>query len=367
MERNPRIRDLAEAVERDLHTCAQVHEPQQPAVLNGQREFRAVCWNIERGKNFSAVLKVLQEHPQLKDADFYLLTEVDSGMARSENRDIPRELGEGLNYFAYFAPSYFNFTNGHGVERNAEGKNLWGLHGKALLSRYPLQDWNCVPMPNATDKLRSKEARLGQKRALVGKLPLGDKALTLVCTHLDAFSSPKSRSEQLAAAIRECSNANHVLLGGDWNTNTLDSTSTWRLIPSVMKQLALVGPTKMIQEHHPHPDRRFDRPLFHMLEELGLDYRACNQLGEPTFDLFSNDHELGQMAGDQYPRWALKWINRLIIKSGGRIGLKLDWFATKNLKVLKNQVIDGKQIQMPSLKGRASDHHPIVTHFKLEA
>ncbi len=362
------IRRLAEEVSQGLFTCAQVHHPENPPeALNGQKDFRAVCWNIERGKNFSGVLHTMKEHPQLKDADFYFLTEVDCGMARSENRHIPKDLGAALNYYAYFAPSYFNFTNGHGVERNSEGQNHYGLHGKALLSRYPLEDWSCIPMPNATDKLKSKEARLGQKRALVGNLSVAGKKLTLICTHLDAFSSPKSRSEQLAAAAQISSEATHVLLGGDWNTNTLDSTSTWKLIPSVMKQLTLVGPKKMLQQHHPFPERRFDRPLFDMLESLGLDFRGCNQLGEPTYDLLSDDHELGQMAGDQYPKWALKFINRLITKSGGRIGLKLDWFATKNLKVLENQVIGRKELQLPGLSGRASDHHPIITHFQLEA
>lgn len=367
IKRDPKIGSLAKAVEQDLHTCAEVFSPKKQTPLNGQREFRAVCWNIERGKNFGAVLQTLKEHPQMKAADFYLLTEVDCGMSRSGNRHIPKDLGEALGYYAYFSPSYFNFTNGHGVERYNEGQNRWGLHGKALLSRYPLSETHCIPMPNATDKLRSKEARLGQKRALVGKLSVADKTLTLVCTHLDAFSSPKTRSEQLAAAVTACADSSHVLLGGDWNTNTLNSTSTWSLIPSVMRQLTMVGPKKMVQKHHPYPERRFDRPLFNMLEDLGLDFRSCNLLGEPTYDLLSDDQELGEMASDQYPDWALKFINRLIHKTGGRIGLKLDWFAAKNLKILENKVIGSKEIRLPGLETRPSDHHPIVTHFQLEA
>ena len=61
--------------------------------------------------------------------------------------------------------------------------------------------------------------------------------MTLAVTHLDAFSSPQSRRRQLLPAVQECTKLENVLLGGDWNTNTLDSTSTPRLLSKLLFKL----------------------------------------------------------------------------------------------------------------------------------
>lgn len=367
LRRNRELHKLSLQISELLNTCATVHTPQNPTdpTIRPDSSHRAVCWNIERGKNFSGILKTLQEHPELKDADFYFLTEVDWGMARSENRNITADLAKALGLYGYFAPSYYNFTKGHGVERSFGGKNALGLHGKSILSRLPLTNLRPVPMPNATDKLTAEEARLGQKRALLGDVQLGEKTLTLACAHLDAFSSPKSRQVQLAQTAKACGSEKHALLAGDWNTNTLDSTSTARLIPWLIYQLCFFRPVKMVRDHHPYPERHFDRPLFSMLEAHGFNFRNCNPIGVGTYDLVSNDRELGQMAGDQFPLWALKYVNRLITKAGGRISLKLDWFAAKNLNCIGSQVIRLDDGRGPALEKRASDHHPVIVDFKI--
>lgn len=349
-----------------LHSCGEVYSPKvAPPTPSDTKPFRAVCWNIERGKNFSGILKTLQQHPHLQNADFYFLTEVDWGMARSHNRHITADLGKALGYFAYFAPSYYNLSKGHGAERQAEGENEVGLHGKALLSRYPLARVRSVPLPNCHDKLNSKESRIGQKRALLGEVKLGGKTLTLVIAHLDAFSSPRSRKNQLRPAVEACRGKGHVLLGGDWNTNTLDSTSTPRLLSHLLFQALAVRPVPMIRDHLPYPERRFDRPLFKMLEKSGFDTLSSNARGEGTYDLVKDNRELGEMANDQYPRWALKTVNRLIAKAGGSMRFKLDWFAAKNLKSLQSAVVRLDDGLGPVLNQRASDHHPIYLDFQL--
>ena len=367
LQRDSELLQLSQQISELLNTCGPVYIPRNtPSPLTQSDPIhRAVCWNIERGKNFFGILKTLEEHPELKKADFYFLTEVDWGMARSDNRNVTAELAEALGLYGYFAPSYFNFTKGHGVERTYGGANQLGLHGKSILSRFPLSNLRPVAMPNATDKLTSEEARLGQKRALLGDVLLGDKTITLACAHLDAFSSPKTRQIQLAQTAKACGAGEAALLAGDWNTNTLDSTSTARLIPWLIYQLCVYRPVKMVRDHHPYPERRFDRPLFKMLEEHGFNYQNCNPMGVGTYDLVSNDQELGQMAGDQFPQWALKYVNSLITKAGGNIGLKLDWFASKNLNCVESQVVrldDGKG---PQLEQRASDHHPVWVDFKI--
>ena len=364
--KNPGLQDQIQKLSTLLNSCGEVYAPSGNIPSpDGKQSFRAICWNIERGKNFSGILQTLQQHPLLRNADFYFLTEVDWGMARSSNHHVSAELAESLGYFAYFTPSYYNLSKGHGAERSSQAENTMGLHGKALLSRYPLAELRTVPLPNCHDKLRSKESRVGQKRALLADLKIGKRSVRLAVAHLDAFSSPQSRRRQLLPAVQECAKSENVLLGGDWNTNTLDSTSTPRLLSKLLFQVATVRPVRMIRNHLPYPERRFDRPLFQMLHQAGFDTAACNILGEGTYDLVSNDKELGQMASDQYPRWAIKAINRLIIKAGGRMQFKLDWFATKNLKCLHRQVVRLDDGQGPKLQHRASDHHPILLDFQL--
>lgn len=362
LQKDPKLRALAEAIKAELHQGFEVYTPSSgPEAKMGP--WTAINWNIERGKQYFALERSLREDPRLKDADFYFLTEVDWGMARSDNRNIAADLGRAIGYYAYFAPSYFNFTLGHGSERFGEGSNALGLHGKAILSRYPLREVRAARMDNTIDKLKSKEARLGEKRALIADLPVEGQALTLACTHLDAFSSPRARSAQLGRAIQALKNSQHVLIAGDWNTNTLDTTHGPGVLWSVLKQLLLTGPQPMIRRHYPKPHEKFDRPLFQMLEDAGYNFRDCNEDGVGTYDLVSNDQDLGNMARDQFPEWVVQWVNKQIQKGGGKISLKLDWFAARQLRTIEKRVL-------PILAGRdyprgerPSDHHPAALRF----
>lgn len=367
LKKNPHLIGPVHRVKDRLHSCGEVYRPAggQSASPPGGKPLKAVAWNIERGKNFASLTQTIDKYPELRSADLLFLTEVDWGMARSENRNVTAELGRQLGCYAYFAPSYFNFTKGHGVERGCPGRNELGLHGKSILSRYPLMNLRVVPMPNATDKFTSKEARLGQKRALVGDLRVGNETLTVACTHLDAFSSPKTRSRQLAEVSKACHRQSRVLLGGDWNTNTLDSTNTPRIISKLLYQLIFFGPSKMVQHHFLYPERHFDRPIFQVLQQYGFETEPCNEPGKGTYNLFPGDQELGEMANDQFPLWALKYIDRLIQKAGGNIGMKLDWFATKGLLCHHSRVLPLAEVRTGGSGPRASDHYPIYLEFEL--
>jgi len=61
-------------------------------------------------------------------------------MARSGNRMVAEVLARGLGMAQVFAPCYIALGKGSGVERHVEGHNRFGLHGNALLSRYPIRD-----------------------------------------------------------------------------------------------------------------------------------------------------------------------------------------------------------------------------------
>src|SRR5262249_50847023 len=67
---------------------------------------RAVAWNIERGMRLDAVVRALREHSSLAGADILLLSELDWGMARTENRFVAREIASSLGMNYAFAPCY---------------------------------------------------------------------------------------------------------------------------------------------------------------------------------------------------------------------------------------------------------------------
>lgn len=366
LSRDTELRDSVQRLSAALPACREIHSPSTSPALPDDRSFTAVTWNLERGKNFPAILKTLREHSELRGADFYLFTEVDWGMARSDNRNVAAELAEALGYFGYFVPSYFNFTLGHGLERDVSGENRHGLHGKALLSRYPLQGLRSVGLPNAIDKLKSKEARLGQKRVLIAELDLGGgETLTLACAHLDAFSSPKIRAGQLGEAAQALGRAPRVLLGGDWNTNTINSLRGPAILGNVLRKVLFTGPASMIRTHFPRPELKFDKPLFDVLLRSNLDFDSCNEIGAGTYDLVSDDRDLGQMARDQFPDWIVRWINRQIQKGGGAVSLKLDWFATRGIQPLESKVVRLKSGADYAAGDRPSDHHPVRLQFRV--
>ena len=57
----------------------------------------AAAWNIERGTMFEGILAALREHPGLAGRDVYHLTELDHGMARSENRFVAQAIAREFN------------------------------------------------------------------------------------------------------------------------------------------------------------------------------------------------------------------------------------------------------------------------------
>ncbi len=128
------------------------------------------AWNIERGNRFAGIVNALKNHEDLKDKDLLLLTELDYGMARSENRFVAQELAKELKMNYAFAPVYIALQKGSGVEEFAAGENTKSLHGLGMFSKYPMKNVHAVALPNGKDKMWGKEKRLGYLRALIADI-----------------------------------------------------------------------------------------------------------------------------------------------------------------------------------------------------
>jgi endonuclease/exonuclease/phosphatase family metal-dependent hydrolase len=260
---------------------------------------RIVQWNIERGVEYEALETVLtdpsrfmtildkqkfplnspkrkeiQEQAELlRHADIIVLNEVDWGMKRTGYRNVTAELATALkmNYafgteFVEVDPIALGKEKFEGVgkkDRDALEAQILidplrykGLHGTAILSRFPLTNVRLIPFRTqghdwytnekngvstiekgkrkaseiAFQQKVEREVRRGGRMMLLAdvedkQIPKG--RLTIVATHLEAKSKPSGRLKQLEevlAVIRGIENP--VVLAGDMNTSTRDSTPT---------------------------------------------------------------------------------------------------------------------------------------------
>jgi len=353
-------RTLAPEIHKVLYSlyCGDFSRDVAPA----RDRYRFVAWNLERGIEFQGQLDALRTHPFLANADVYLLTEADIGMARSENRAVAQELAQALDLHYSFAPCYLNLSKGAGIERKAEGENELGLHGNAVLSRYPIRSVRPVHLRNGMDKMHGREKRLGCQAALAAEIEFPNYRATAVAVHLDANSSQAHRSNQMRDILRDLPGDLPVILGGDWNTSTYNSSRAFYSILGFWLRV-FMGAENVISNHYLHPETRFERGLFRMLEAQGFEYRRSNRMGEPTIRYDVDDAKTRQNLGEWVPGWCFAFMRWALRKHGGTCPLKLDWFATRSVRV-ENPVIVS---DLRSTEGRPlSDHAAIGVDIVVE-
>jgi endonuclease/exonuclease/phosphatase family metal-dependent hydrolase len=300
--------------------------------------YRVVAWNIERGKRLEGQIQFLREHPYLKDADVFLLTETDLGMARSGNVDVARRMAEALEMEYAFVPCYLSLVKGSGIERLVEGENELGLHGNAILSRYPVRNPRPIRLRNGIDKMAGKEKRLGSQRALAATVEFPGFPITVVCIHLDANSTQRHRAGQMRDVLDAVPVRGPLLLGGDWNTTTFNSSTAFHAIMGYFLRV-LMGPGNVIRNHYLHPNRWFERHLFRLLEERGLEYASCNVLGEHTIFYHVDDVRAHEGLAEWVPGWCFPFIRWALQGHNGGCPLKIDWFAARGLSCQNPQVV----------------------------
>jgi endonuclease/exonuclease/phosphatase family metal-dependent hydrolase len=258
---------------------------------------RVACWNIERGieyeaieaafiseERFAALLnkedfppgsderrRVLEQAAMLRQADVIVLNEVDWGMKRTDYRNIAADLARrlGMNYafgvqFVELSP--VRLSQEPARQNAAENEILdlikvapdryKGLHGIAVLSRFPLEnvrllpfkhqpyDWyktekNGVSMLEKGKRELSKrifleetlrEVRRGGRSVLLAdiadaRLPAG--RVTIAAAHLENRTKPTNRVKQLEELLGTIKEIKHpVVVAGDMNTSTEDLTPT---------------------------------------------------------------------------------------------------------------------------------------------
>jgi len=275
-------------------------KPLRPDLKGLGPSLRLVEWNIERGIEFDAIKLLLTDkqgfiakvHSDaanntsaakvddqvlnaqmdvLQSADVLVLNEVDWGMKRSDYRAVVKDLAHALKMnwaygveFVEVDPKVLGTQSFANVENADERKDLdelfstdkarlLGLHGTAILSRYPLRDVKLVPFTyqaydwyNGEKKYGSieagkrkgaslllgeelvREVRRGGRTNLIATIDVPDlpeRQVTIVATHLENRTTPKGRvkeADELLDMIRPIRNP--VIVAGDMNTTGQDGS-----------------------------------------------------------------------------------------------------------------------------------------------
>lgn len=331
---------------------------------------RAVAWNIERGLQLDGILDALATHPALCDADLYFLTELDFGMARTANRDVPGEIARQLGLHGAYAPCYLNLDKGSGTENDSTAENAYGLHGNALFSRWPLVDAAAIRLPNGKDKMAGREKRIGSQVAVAATALLPGGPLRCVSLHLDAHSTRGHRRSQMRCVLEGIARPRELptLLGGDWNTSTHNTQRARSAIIGFWVRV-MMGVRYCLRAHYPHPDRLFERRLFRMVERHGFDYRSLNEPGACTLDHHILSEKDRRNLMDWLPRWCLDYVEWALKPFNGVASLKLDWFAGRGVSAATAGEARPPRVVRDVQRGRRrlSDHDPIVVDFVLQS
>jgi hypothetical protein len=122
------------------------------------------------------------------------------------------------------------------------------------------------------------------------------------------------------------------------------------------------------EEHHPHPEKAFDRKVFETLKDYKLHFEDMNELGVPTFDCPFEELEVQGKKEKEISHLMIKALTRYFYHGSSQLSLKTDWFAANERvkpsvlpqaerpKVLANLYHDTAPI---------STHHPIVVDFEI--
>ncbi|HEU4635932.1 MAG TPA: endonuclease/exonuclease/phosphatase family protein [Edaphobacter sp.] len=261
---------------------------------------RAADWNIERGENFDWVAlalkdssafhdRLLKDNPTLdktqldqateeahllSQSSILILNEVDLGMTRSGYRDVARDLAARLRMNYVYGPEFVEVDplklgteelTAEDVggdqqlrtdlerELKADPKLYKGLHGSAILSRYPISNVRLVRLPVcydwfgkevdsvsqieagkrvASDKIFlekiEREIRRGGRIAIIADLAVkevpGGK-VTVVNAHLENKCPPACRVQQMRAIFDQIKDVRSpVVFAGDLNTTNSDAS-----------------------------------------------------------------------------------------------------------------------------------------------
>jgi endonuclease/exonuclease/phosphatase family metal-dependent hydrolase len=172
--------------------------------------------NLAKENRTDRVIGDLRRLQQRLELDILLLQEVDQEPGNSGL--LVAQVAEAFGHYYVFAPADV-WENG-------------GLHGLAILSRWPLGEIEVVPLTQFNLRFR-KRCRIGL--AATAETPYGPARVFNL--HLDSRINTGERLQQLAPVLRSAEQfAGDCLIGGDFNTADFRWFRRWMPLPYCARQ-----------------------------------------------------------------------------------------------------------------------------------
>ncbi|HET7715485.1 MAG TPA: endonuclease/exonuclease/phosphatase family protein [Bauldia sp.] len=237
---------------------------------------RVLFWNAERLKFPAPSAAMIRR----ANPDAVILCELDLGMARSENRHAIADLAAALDAGYIYAVEFVELDLGDARERGwfAGERNAAGLHGAGLVSPRPLLDPYLLRLEASGRWFDGAfgERRVGGRIAVMASIEIGGAPVLLVSVHYESHTGPGDRLAQtrtLLDAIDRDFAGRPVLIGGDFNTNTMERADHEQ--PRAVRAALDADPERLIRP------MRYE-PMFAELARRGYDWEACNLMGAVT-------------------------------------------------------------------------------------
>lgn len=334
----------------------------------------------------------------LKNTDVFTLNEVDIGMPRTGYKNIAEEFADMVNGSYAFITEFIELDPSIFEQDKLEKTKYKGLHGNAIVSRYPIIGTRIIRLPqcydwfsreresiNLVEQIRRKSSKLaldeqiiteirrGSRVALVAEIELPNKErIHAISVHLENRCKPKCREKQMNALLTEIQEINTpVILGGDLNNfeKSAEPTSIQQIITNRITDPHLIGKT-VISVFNPfalitnassvalsflrkHKDPLvlgipFFMPnrvkkLFTMLRDFK--FSDLNQFDFSGDDKYSID-EKDDTLSNSNQRSIKGFIETFRFKRNFSIALyKIDWLFVKPLRInLEGEIDDTKKI-----------------------
>jgi endonuclease/exonuclease/phosphatase family metal-dependent hydrolase len=216
MNDSPKIPSPGELVYLDCRPEATTDANSMEAKSEPRRPLKCVQWNIERAYKLDAIIQLLLS----LDAEIICLQELDIGCERSSLRDSFAEITRALKMFGVFGCEFEEIKSKLRSRKTQGG----GVHGNAILSRFPLSNCKLIAHTMAFDwekkghKLR--EPRNGRRYAVAADVTINDLTLRVYSLHLELYCGIRARVTQYKDVLEDSLNSphEHQLIFGDFNT-----------------------------------------------------------------------------------------------------------------------------------------------------
>ncbi|MCV3273837.1 endonuclease/exonuclease/phosphatase family protein [Roseobacter sinensis] len=235
------------------------------------------AWNLERclyPEKSAALLQAL-------GAQVALVSEADSGMARTGQRNTVAAMAEALGMHYTYGVEFYEMGLGGPTERNfcKDDFNAQGWHGNGILSAAPFEKLALIRLDRDGHWFtgaagQTDQPRVGGRMAVAAVLPTEAGPICVVSTHLESNAQAAHRHAEfsrLLADIDTFAPGIPVLIGGDLNTgNHMPPDFDWRretLFALAEEQgydwsLTPEGTTTRPSHITPHPTRKMKLDWF---------------------------------------------------------------------------------------------------------